>query len=551
MELLAQGGSFLLRASALLLVLFLASRLPIFRQVFYQREPDSRSQVLFTLFWTAGALLAPDLTLMSAFVPFFAGRFGGLAPGYTVGAASGAWLAFRGYSMPAVAVHVLAGIAGGLIERRLPAGTRTPGWLALAAGSLSLAGLDAPVGPGHWLPARLLGQDDPAAVLQLVYLTTAFSLASLLFLRIMEYLATEGERERARTSLQVLRLAHEAAALLSEGLSPEAGHDLVARIRRGLEVPAVCLISEGRVTAFDGSCPHIAVAEPLPEGPELDHREAFPRCPEGCPYTGAALMPLSDGLRTVAHLGLLQTRGRALSPAAATAASGLATVLSGILSQSRVLEQRAALEQARFRFLQAQIRPHFLFNALNTIASLARKDPPVRDVVLHLARFLRESFQQDRDQVPLENELEVVRSYLAIEKARFGDRLEVRYELADPLPPCQLPPFTLQPLVENAVRHGVDDTISGGTVCIRVEADDQDVRVEVEDSGPGISAEALARLDSEEGPGIGLGNVRRRLLSRFGELADLKLETLADGGARVSFVVPAESEVALESAGGR
>ncbi|MDG0814456.1 histidine kinase [Cohnella rhizosphaerae] len=190
-------------------------------------------------------------------------------------------------------------------------------------------------------------------------------------------------------------------------------------------------------------------------------------------------------------------------------------------------------------FLQAQIKPHFLFNALNTIMTVCRMDPSQAEaLLLELSRYLRASFDFDnlKQQVSLGKELELVRSYLAIEQARFGDRLHVVYEIDAGLSSA-LPPLTIQPLVENAVRHGVMKKPEGGTVRISVKRDGDGCEVTVADDGVGIPAHALATIgERRETGGVGLANIGQRLKLLYS--ADLHVESWPGEGSRVGFRIP-------------
>lgn len=190
-------------------------------------------------------------------------------------------------------------------------------------------------------------------------------------------------------------------------------------------------------------------------------------------------------------------------------------------------------------FLQAQIKPHFLFNALNTIMTVCRMDPSQAEaLLLELSRYLRASFDFDnlKQQVSLGKELELVRSYLAIEQARFGDRLRVVYEIDTGLS-SGVPPLTIQPLVENAVRHGVMKKPEGGTVRISVKRDGDGCEVTVADDGIGIPAHTLATIgERRETGGVGLANIGMRLKLLYS--ADLHVESWPGEGSRVSFRIP-------------
>ncbi|RKP55054.1 response regulator [Cohnella endophytica] len=204
-----------------------------------------------------------------------------------------------------------------------------------------------------------------------------------------------------------------------------------------------------------------------------------------------------------------------------------------------LLEMRRSAEEAvrsELAFLQAQIKPHFLYNALNTIISLSLDEPQTaHDLLLQLSRYLRGSFDFKNKErlVPLRKELELTDAYLQIERARFGERLRVRFEV-DETATCMLPPLTLQPLVENAVRHGITKQEDGGTVTITVNVNEGYTSLSVEDDGVGMPDWARTILSKEyEGKGgVGLRNIHQRMLKLFGE--GLEIQDGSAGGTKVS-----------------
>jgi signal transduction histidine kinase len=211
-----------------------------------------------------------------------------------------------------------------------------------------------------------------------------------------------------------------------------------------------------------------------------------------------------------------------------------------------LLEMKRSAEEAvrsEMAFLQAQIKPHFLYNALNTIISLSLEEPQTaHDLLLHLSRYLRGSFDFKNKErlVPLRKELELTEAYLQIERARFGSRLRIRYEV-DENADCLLPPMTLQPLVENAVRHGVTKNVEGGTVTVTVQRHAEDAVIMVKDDGPGMHASAQKILsDEREGEGgcVGLRNIHQRLLRLYGRGLDIGSNCEDGTGTKVALRVP-------------
>ncbi|RIX52079.1 response regulator [Paenibacillus nanensis] len=194
-------------------------------------------------------------------------------------------------------------------------------------------------------------------------------------------------------------------------------------------------------------------------------------------------------------------------------------------------------------FLQAQIMPHFLYNSLNALMGLSYKDgDKLRETIHNLTTYLRHKFTFvfEGEQVQLEKELELVRAYLAIEQLRFGSRLEVVYHIDAAAASCKLPPLTLQPIVENAVRHGIGPKPDGGRVTIRINRSVNEVIIRVEDDGVGMSETALKTLDGEQGRGVGFHNVNRRLQALYGRR--LHVSSRAGEGTAVIIQLPEGSE---------
>jgi two-component system, LytTR family, sensor kinase len=211
------------------------------------------------------------------------------------------------------------------------------------------------------------------------------------------------------------------------------------------------------------------------------------------------------------------------------------------LAVAELESSRERLARAEVRALRAQISPHFIYNALTAIASFVRTDPErARELILEFAEFTRYSFRAHGEFTTLAEELRSIDRYLTIERARFGDRLQVRLQIAPEVLGVGLPFLCLQPLVENAVRHGLSRKPGVGMVSIQARDAGAECHITVEDDGVGMDPAVftLDGPDSEDGQHVGLVNVDERLRSVFGDHNGLVVETAPGSGTKVSMRVP-------------
>ena len=215
-------------------------------------------------------------------------------------------------------------------------------------------------------------------------------------------------------------------------------------------------------------------------------------------------------------------------------------------SQERIAQAQAELQEERIRrldsekkvlethlkMLQAQIEPHFLFNTLSTVLTLLDTDGKRAGRMLtDLIRFLRVSLSKTRaERSTVGDEMEMARAYLDIYQVRMGDRLRYHIQTDEGLKETEIPPMLLQPLVENAIRHGLEPTVHGGAVAIRAESTDRNLRITVSDTGKGF--------DKEQNGGFGLKNIRDRLHSLYGERGRLILEENRPHGLKATIEIP-------------
>ena len=204
-----------------------------------------------------------------------------------------------------------------------------------------------------------------------------------------------------------------------------------------------------------------------------------------------------------------------------------------VRQKTRAAELAAISIKNELAALKAQLNPHFLYNVFNTInASLPPEQEETRELVATLSDLFRYQLRATRSEtVPLQQELDFVKDYLSLEKARFQERLQVQWDIDERVRHAQLPPMLLQPLVENAIKHGIGNKMEGGTVAVMAKPVEENLVISISDDGPGMTEK-----DAGTGEGVGLSNVSRILKNLYD--ADLILEENSKGGLTVSFNIP-------------
>jgi LytS/YehU family sensor histidine kinase len=211
-----------------------------------------------------------------------------------------------------------------------------------------------------------------------------------------------------------------------------------------------------------------------------------------------------------------------------------AIIIVDQIEQFREAELRRLVTLAELRALQSQIHPHFLFNALNALYGIIpREAKSARETVLNLSDIFRYSLETGRMLRPLSDELRIIKAYLEVERLRLGDKLRVEIDVSSEALEVHIPVFSIQPLVENAIKHGIAPNVDGGLVRVEVTAGNGAIRVMVHDSGSGFAASS-----TPTGAGVGLDNVARRLDLCFGAEAALNVESNSSG-TTASFLIPA------------
>ncbi|MFJ1709429.1 sensor histidine kinase [Kitasatospora sp. NPDC088346] len=347
-----------------------------------------------------------------------------------------------------------------------------------------------------------------------------------------------------RATFHTLHTASLAAPPLRAGLTEDTARKATRQLRPLLGTEALCLTDREAVLAWDGRGadhhPPRVMARITGVLDSGRSQSVSTDCddPE-CPLRWAVIAPLTgeEGV-----LGALVAYGSRESAVLVRAATEVARWVSVQLELAELDRSRTRIIEAEISALRAQISPHFIFNSLAAIASFVRTDPEqARELLLEFADFTRYSFRRHGDFTHLADELRCIEQYLALAGARFGDRLKVTLQIAPEVLPVAMPFLCLQPLVENAVKHGLEDSRDDFRISISAQDAGAEAVVTIEDDGIGMDPGELRRILAGEAiraSGIGLCNVDERLRQVYGDTHGLVIETAVGAGMKITVRLP-------------
>ena len=379
----------------------------------------------------------------------------------------------------------------------------------------------------------------------LVQLCATAAAAAFVFVLLRRQRRSFGTLEE-RATLRTLAFATSTLGTLRRGLSARSAHRVLRAIVTQTGVTAAALYDPSGPLAFQAAAGcsadrhqrHLEAESAAVLAAAATQRLQLWRVHGDVPLPSCRLhsgvvAPLLVGDRVVATLVIYHLE--APGPSALRIAGDLAELLATQLRLQQAEEQQAALTRSELRALRAQISPHFIYNTLTTIAAFIRVDPDrARDLLHEFADFTRRAFRDPATEfTTLADELVYVHQYLLFEQARFGERLTVRYGVDPEVLSTVVPTLVVQPLVENAVKHGIESDQGRGTIVISAEDQDDECWIEVRDDGAGIP-EAVQPLEQ---PGA-LGNIDRRLRHSFGPGHGLDITSRPGGGTTVRIRVP-------------
>ena len=394
----------------------------------------------------------------------------------------------------------------------------------------------------HPATSRLI-YSAAVAVLVIVFVSITAALAGAVrfWMRSSRRVGTPPQR----ATYEALHTASVAVSALRGGLTSETAIKAAPALRHLLGTPVVAIADQAGLVGCEGSDRHVhalsrRLQDVLSSGRPQLLSAADLCCGHGgdCPMRAGVAVPVAvDG----SVIGALAALGPSADAALMRTTGEVARFVSTQLALAELDASRTRTVQAQLNFLRAQISPHFIYNALTAIESYVRSDPErARDLLVGFAEFTRWAFREHTQYATLAEELRFVDLYLELERARFGDRLAVSLRVAPEVLPVRVPSLVLQPVVENAVRHGLERLT--GTARLEISAEDggHEAVVTVEDHGVGADPDQLADVlaGRHGGQSIGLRNVDERLRAIFGNDHGLTIETGVGAGTKVTMHLP-------------
>ncbi len=389
--------------------------------------------------------------------------------------------------------------------------------------------------------------DDALALVRIIALPMmlANSTGAAIFVSIIRDQRKMYDELSVTFSAKALSMAEKTISILGRGFDMDTAKEVATVIRNETGVGAVAITDKKNVLAFVGEGDdHHLVGHTITSSETLqaidedrivyaDGGKKKWQCnrSENCPLGSVLCVPLRVDNELVGTLNLFEPKNKLFLVTNKTLGEGITKLLSDQILYSRYVEQKTLLTRAELKLAQAQVNPHFLFNALNTIIAITRKDADrARDLLMHLSNFFRKNLKRTGDFATLEEELNHVQSYLVIEKARFEDKLQLEMDVDPSLLGLKLPVFTLQPIVENAIKHGISNILGQGLVRLTVRQKDDLVRIIIEDNA--------GNFENRGQKGLGMDIVEKRIKNLCGEQHGITIDCIPQEKTVITITIP-------------
>jgi two-component system, LytTR family, sensor kinase len=523
------------RAVLLLMCLFAVTRLQSFREIFRRENYSKKDYIIVCTVFSIFAIMATytglDVEGSLVNVRTITIVSGGIIFGPVVGIVTGVISGVHRYlidiggitSIPCLISSITAGLISGYINKRIK---RNYTWIAgIIAGVFSetitmilILLLSKPYSLGYDIVSKIaipmiLGQISVGFIVLLV-----------------QNVEDDREKIAAKQAKLALDIANKTLPYF-RSINSESLNKICTIIKEEINADAVSITDRKNILAYIGvgkehyNIGHEIITEATKEaissGNIVIKNEGLED--KSSMLKSAIVIPLKEKGEVTGALKIYYKSSHRITYNLQTLAVGLSQIISTLMEVSRVEQMKVMANKAELKALQNQINPHFLFNALNAVASSIRIDPnKARELIINLSSYLRFNLELNSEFIDIKKELKQVMDYIEIEKARFGDKLNVVYDIDDV--DINIPSLTIQPLVENAIVHGILKDKGRGTVKISVKDKGEKVKISIIDSGIGISEDVVRNVYNDEVPGnkIGLYNVHSRIKLIYGEGLHIK-----------------------------
>ncbi|RPH25554.1 sensor histidine kinase [Buttiauxella warmboldiae] len=375
------------------------------------------------------------------------------------------------------------------------------------------------------------------------------TVGAALFMRILLDKRAMLEKYTSAFSATALKVAASTEGILRQGFNQENSMKVAQVLHQELDIGAVAITDHEKLLAFTG----IGADHHLPGSPiasdytwqaiergevvYADGNEIPYRCSlhHNCKLGSTLVIPLyGENSRVIGTIKLYEAKNRLFSSINRTLGEGIAQLLSAQILAGQYERQKQMLTQSEIKLLHAQVNPHFLFNALNTLVAVIRRDnEQACQLVQYLSTFFRKNLKRPSEIVTLADEIEHVNAYLQIEQARFQSRLRVQLNVPQALAQVRLPAFSLQPIVENAIKHGTSQLLGVGEIRVSACLLGEHLQLSVEDN-------AGLYQENPSASGLGMSLVDKRLRARYGDECGIKVDFEPDRFTRITLRLPLE-----------
>jgi two-component system, LytTR family, sensor kinase len=528
------------RAALLLICLFFMTRIPRFKESLHKESHSPTELFVITLIFCAFAIFGTytgiEVEGSLVNVRIVAIMSGGILFGPWVGIITGLVSGVHRYlidiggitSVPCLITSITGGIVSGIINRKVKKSRR---WiLGIVAGMLcevlTMLLILAMAEPFS------LGEDIVSKIgIPMIIGEVSIGIIVLLVLSVED----EKEMIAAKQAKLALEIANKTLPYF-RSINADSLKMICAIIKDEIKADAVAITDTRNILAYVGfgeekyTIGHEIINELTKEtirsgNITIRNQIADQNTPQ---IQNLLIMPLEERGEVTGTLKIYYRKGYKLTYPLQTMAIGLSQIISTLMEVSRVEQIKEAANKAELKALQTKINPHFLFNALNAIASTTRRDPEkARELIINLSGYMRFNLEINDELIDIHIALKQVKDYVEIEKARFGSRLQVEYDIDEVT--LRVPSLLIQPLVENAINHGILKKKEPGKVTISVKDIGEKVRISVKDTGVGIEEKVVECLYHGDVPAkqIGLSNVHQRVKLIYGE--GLKIHRLSPG----------------------